>query len=69
MSSQLHAPATLLPPGKEPLVPIVLEAGWAPEMEDMDKKKFLTLPGLKLRPSVIQPVASFFIIGGVGLRP
>jgi hypothetical protein len=31
MSGQLHAPATLSPPGKEPPVPIVQEAGWAPE--------------------------------------
>jgi hypothetical protein len=27
-SGQLHSPAAL-PPGKEPLVPIGLEAGWA----------------------------------------
>jgi hypothetical protein len=30
VSGQLHAPATLSP-GKEPLVPIGWEAGWAPE--------------------------------------
>jgi hypothetical protein len=30
VSGQLHAPAAL-PPGKEPLVPTELEAGWAPE--------------------------------------
>jgi hypothetical protein len=30
VSSQLHAPATL-PPGKEPLLPIGYEAGWASE--------------------------------------
>jgi len=30
VSGQLHAPAAL-PPGKEPLVPIGYEAGWAPE--------------------------------------
>jgi hypothetical protein len=30
VSGQLHAPAAL-PPGKEPLVPIGQEAGWAPE--------------------------------------
>jgi hypothetical protein len=29
-SGQLHA-AVALPPGKEPLVPIGYEAGWAPE--------------------------------------
>jgi hypothetical protein len=31
VSGQRHAPAALLPPGKEPPVPIVQEAGWAPE--------------------------------------
>jgi hypothetical protein len=31
VSGQHHAPATLLPPGKESPVPIVLEAGWALE--------------------------------------
>jgi hypothetical protein len=31
VSGQRHAPAALLPPGKEPPVPIVKEAGWAPE--------------------------------------
>jgi hypothetical protein len=31
VSDQRHAPAALYPPGKEPPVPIVQEAGWAPE--------------------------------------
>jgi hypothetical protein len=31
VSGQSQAPAALLPPGKEPPVPIVQEAGWAPE--------------------------------------
>jgi hypothetical protein len=31
VSGQRHAPASLLPPGKGPPVPIVQEAGWAPE--------------------------------------
>jgi hypothetical protein len=31
VSGQLHAPAALLLPGKGPPVPIVQEAGWAPE--------------------------------------
>jgi hypothetical protein len=30
VSGQRHAPAMLLPPGKEPLVPIVQEAGCGP---------------------------------------
>jgi hypothetical protein len=31
VSGQRHVPAALLPPGKGPTVPIVQEAGWAPE--------------------------------------
>jgi hypothetical protein len=31
VSGQRQAPAALLPPGKGPPVPIVQEAGWAPE--------------------------------------
>jgi hypothetical protein len=31
MSGQRHAPAALLTPEKEPLVPTVQEAGWAPD--------------------------------------
>jgi hypothetical protein len=31
VSGQRHAPAAILPPGKGPPVPIVQEAGWAPE--------------------------------------
>jgi hypothetical protein len=31
VSGQRHAPAALLPPEKGPPVPIVQEAGWAPE--------------------------------------
>jgi hypothetical protein len=31
VSGKRHAPAVLLPPGKGPAVPIVQEAGWAPE--------------------------------------
>jgi hypothetical protein len=31
VSGQRHAPDALLPPGKGPPVPIVQEAGWAPE--------------------------------------
>jgi len=31
VSGQRHAPAALHPPGEGPPVPIVQEAGWAPE--------------------------------------
>jgi hypothetical protein len=30
-------------------------------LDDLEKRKFLTLPGLELRPSVVQPVASRYI--------
>jgi hypothetical protein len=30
-------------------------------LDDVEKRKFLTLPGLELRPSVVQPVASRYI--------
>jgi hypothetical protein len=49
VSGQLHVPA-VLPPGKEPPVPIGYEAGWAPEPVWTMWRKFLTLPGLELRP-------------------
>jgi hypothetical protein len=32
VSGERHTPAALLPPGKGPAVPIVQEAGWAPEL-------------------------------------
>jgi hypothetical protein len=43
VSGQRHAPATLLPPGKGPPVPIVQEAGWAPEpvwTQRLEEKSF-----------------------------
>jgi hypothetical protein len=45
VSGQLHAPAAL-PPGKEPLVPIGWEAGWAPESvrTRYRREKFPVLP-------------------------
>jgi hypothetical protein len=49
VSGQLHAPAAL-PPGKEPPVPIGQEVRWTPEPVWTTWRKFLTLPGLKLRP-------------------
>jgi hypothetical protein len=51
VSGQRHAPAALLPPGKEPPVPIVQEAGWAPEpvWTQRIEEKPLPLPGIELR--------------------
>jgi hypothetical protein len=44
VSGQRHAPAALLPPGKGPPVPIVQEAGWAPEpvwTKRLEEKSFV----------------------------
>jgi hypothetical protein len=49
MSGQLHAPAAL-PPRKEPRNHWI--GGWVDPrtgVEDVEKEKFLTLPGLELR--------------------
>jgi hypothetical protein len=51
VSGQRHAPAVLLPPGKGPPVPIVQEAGWAPEpvwTQRLEEKSF-ALPGIEHR--------------------
>jgi hypothetical protein len=43
VSGQRHAPAALLPPGKGPPVPIIQEAGWAPEpvwTQRLEEKSF-----------------------------
>jgi hypothetical protein len=43
VSGQHHAPAALLPLGKGPPVPIVQEAGWAPELvwtQRIEEKSF-----------------------------
>jgi hypothetical protein len=43
MSGQRHALAALYPRGKDPPVPIVQEAGWAPEPVWTRKSGFLPL--------------------------
>jgi hypothetical protein len=51
VSGQRHAPAALLPPGKVPPVPIVQEAGWAPEpvwTQRLEEKSFAP-PGIEPR--------------------
>jgi hypothetical protein len=43
VSGQRHAPAALLSPGKGPPVPIVQEAGWAPDpvwTQRLEEKSF-----------------------------
>jgi hypothetical protein len=49
LSGQLHAPATL-PPGKEPPDTRWIEGWVGPRggLDDVEKRKFLTLPGLEL---------------------
>jgi hypothetical protein len=59
VSGQLHAPAALAL-GKEPSDTHWI-GGWVGPragLDDVEKRKFLTLPGLELDPSVVQPVAS-----------
>jgi hypothetical protein len=52
VNGQIHFPAAL-PPGKEPLVSIAYEAGWAPEsgLDAVEKWKILPLPEIERRPS------------------
>jgi hypothetical protein len=51
VSGQRHAPAALLPQGKGPPVPIVQEAGWAPEpvWTQRIEENPLPLPGIEPR--------------------
>jgi hypothetical protein len=53
MSGQLHAPAAL-PQGTYWIGGLVDPRA---SLDDVDKRKFLTLSALELNPSVIQPVA------------
>jgi hypothetical protein len=59
VSGRLHVPAAL-PPGKSPGTHFI--GGWVDpiaSLDDMEKWKFFTLPGLELSPLlVVQPVAS-----------
>jgi hypothetical protein len=50
VSGLLHVPSAL-PPGKETPLPIGYEAGWGPRagLNDVEKRKFLTLPWHELR--------------------
>jgi hypothetical protein len=60
VSGQRHASAALLPPGKGPPVPIVQEAGWAPEpvwTQKLEEKSFAP-PGD--RTPVVQPVVRHY---------
>jgi hypothetical protein len=57
VNGQLHAPTALLPGKSSPVTHWM--RGWVDprfDLEDVEKRKFLTLPGLD--PSVVQPVPS-----------
>jgi hypothetical protein len=56
-------PGRTLAPGKEPLVPIVQEAGWAPEpvwTQRLEEKSFRLCWGSNLDRPVVQPVARHY---------
>jgi hypothetical protein len=56
----VSAPAALLPPGKEPPVPIGQEAGWAPEpvwTQSLEEKSSYLCRGSNLDGPVVQSVA------------
>jgi hypothetical protein len=57
VSGQRHAPAALLPPGKGPPVPIVQEAGWAPEARG---KILCPCRGSNPNRPVVQPVVRHY---------
>jgi hypothetical protein len=60
VSGQHHAPAALLPLGKGPPVPIVQEAGWAPE--DREDRGKILCPRQESNPDrpVVQPVVRHY---------
>jgi hypothetical protein len=56
-------PDSTLPPGKEPPVPIVQEAGWAPELvwtQVLEEKSFHLCRGSNLHRLVVQHVARHY---------
>jgi hypothetical protein len=56
-------PGRALAPGKGPPVPIVQEAGWAPEpvrTQRLEEKSFRFCRGSNLDRSVVQPVARHY---------
>jgi hypothetical protein len=60
VTGQRHAPAALLPPGKGPPVPIVKEAGWAPEpvwTQRLHEKSFAPAGN---RTPVVQPLVRHY---------
>jgi hypothetical protein len=63
VSGQRHAPAALLSPGKGPPVPIVQEAGWAPEpvwTQRLEEKSSAPCRGSNPDCPVVQPVVQHY---------
>jgi hypothetical protein len=60
VSGQLHAPAALLPPEKRPPVPIVQEAGWAPELVWTQRIEEKSVAPTGDRTPVVQPVVRHY---------
>jgi hypothetical protein len=63
VSGQHHATAVLLPPGNGPPVPIVQEAGWAPEpvwTQRLEETFFAPCRGSNPDHPVIQPVVRHY---------
>jgi hypothetical protein len=60
----VSCPSRTLGPGKGPRVPIVQDAGWAPEQvwtQRLEEESFRFCQGLKLDLPVIQPVARHYL--------
>jgi hypothetical protein len=62
VSGQRHAPAALLPPGKGPPVPIVQEAGWAPEPVWTQRIEEKSLDPAGDRTPIAQPVVRHYTV-------
>jgi hypothetical protein len=62
VSGQRHAPAALYPRGKDPAVPIVQEAGWAPEPVWTEDRGKILCPCWGSNPDrpVVQPVVRHY---------
>jgi hypothetical protein len=64
VSGQRHAPAALQPRVKDPPVPILQEAGWAPEAvwtQRLEEKSFGLCRGSSLDRPVVQSVVRHYI--------
>jgi hypothetical protein len=60
VSGQRHVPAALLPPGKGPPVPIVQEAGWAPEPVWTQRIQEKSYAPAGDRTPIVQPVVRHY---------